>query len=283
VEDTVEAARILRDSGVKVAMHLMPGLFTDQKQDLRMFQRIFSDERFKPDMIKIYPCLVTKGSELYELWKNGDYQPYSTEESVDLIVEVKKLLPKWVRTMRIQRDIPSQLIEAGVKKSNLGELVYQRLEEEGVLCQCIRCREVGHQAKKNINPNQEDIQLFREEYNAGNGRELFLSIEDPENRVLLGFLRLRMPSPEAHRQEINNLTALVRELHVYGTMLPIGKRKDELWQHKGYGEQLLAEAERISREEYDKSHMLITSGIGTRNYYRKFGYDRMGPYMSKKL
>ena len=283
MEDTVEAARILRDSGVKVAMHLMPGLFVDHEQDLRMFQRIFSDERFKPDMLKIYPCLVTKGSELYELWKKGNYQPYSTEEAVDLIVEVKKLLPKWVRTMRIQRDIPSQLIEAGVKKSNLGDLVHQRLEDEGVQCQCIRCREIGHQAKQNIKPNRESIRLFREEYNAGNGRELFLSIEDPENQVLLGFLRLRMPSPKAHRPEINNLTALVRELHVYGPMLPLGKKEDKAWQHKGYGEQLLTEAERISREEYDRGHMLITSGIGTRNYYRKFGYERIGPYMSKNL
>jgi elongator complex protein 3 len=283
VEDSVNATRILRDSGLKVAMHLMPGLFADQEQDLRMFKRIFSDESFKPDMLKIYPCLVTKGSGLYELWKNGHYQPYSTEEAVDLIVKVKKLLPKWVRTMRIQRDIPSPLIEAGVNKSNLGELVYQRLEEEDVQCQCIRCREVGHQAKQNINPNQENIQLFRDEYNAGNGRELFLSMEDPENQILLGFLRLRMPSPEAHRQEINNLTALVRELHVYGPMLPLGKKKDELWQHKGYGEQLLAEAERISRDEYNKDQILISSGVGARNYYRKFGYDKLGPYMSKRL
>ena len=283
VEDSVNATRILRDSGLKVAMHLMPGLFADQEQDLRMFKRIFSDESFKPDMLKIYPCLVTKGSGLYELWKNGHYQPYSTEEAVDLIVKVKKLLPKWVRTMRIQRDIPSPLIEAGVNKSNLGELVYQRLEEEDVQCQCIRCREVGHQAKQNINPNQENIQLFRDDYNAGNGRELFLSMEDPENQILLGFLRLRMPSPEAHRQEINNLTALIRELHVYGPMLPLGKKKDELWQHKGYGEQLLAEAERISRDEYNKDQILISSGVGARNYYRKFGYDKLGPYMSKRL
>jgi len=283
VEDTVEATRILRDSGVKVAMHLMPGLFANQEQDMRMFQRIFSDESYKPDMLKIYPCLVTKDSEIYELWKKGDFQPYSTEEAIDLIVKVKKILPKWVRTMRIQRDIPSQLIEAGVKKSNLGELVYQRLEEEGVHCQCIRCREVGHQAKQNIKPNPEDIQIFKEEYNAGNGRELFLSMEDPGNQVLLGFLRLRMPSPEAHRPEINNLTSLVRELHIYGPMLPLGKKEDDLWQHKGYGEELLAEAERISSEEYDKNHVLITSGVGARNYYRKFGYNRLGPYMSKKL
>lgn len=283
VEDTVEATRVLKDSGIKVAMHLMPGLFSDPERDLRIFQRLFTDERFKPDMLKIYPCLVTKGSKLHELWEKGEYQPYTTAEAVDLIVQVKKLLPKWVRTMRIQRDIPSQLIEAGVKKSNLGELVYNRLKDEKVQCQCIRCREVGHQVAHGINTNREDVQLLKESYHASEGEEHFLSMEDVDSDVLLGFLRLRMPSSHAHRPEINYDTALVRELHVYGPMMPLGEREDELWQHQGYGEELLKEAERISREEYDKREIIITSGIGARNYYRKFGYERKGPYMAKKL
>ncbi|BDZ71078.1 tRNA uridine(34) 5-carboxymethylaminomethyl modification radical SAM/GNAT enzyme Elp3 [Methanobacterium petrolearium] len=283
VEDTVEATRILKDSGIKVAMHLMPGLFSDQERDLRIFRRIFSDERFKPDMLKIYPCLVTKGSKLYELWENGEYEPYSTEEAVDLIVKVKKILPTWVRTMRIQRDIPSQLIEAGVKKSNLGELVYKQLKKEGVQCQCIRCREVGHQAAQGIKPNHENVQLLKENYLASEGEEIFMSMEDVKSDVLLGFLRLRMPSTKIHRPEIDHDTALVRELHVYGPMIPLGEREDELWQHRGYGEQLLKEAEKVSYEEYDKKKILITSGIGVRNYYRKFGYEQEGPYMAKKL
>ena len=130
VQDTVEATRILKDSGIKVAMHMMPGLFSGPERDLRMFKRLFSDEQFKPDMLKIYPCLVTEGSQLHELWKKGEYTPYSSEEAVQLIVEIKKILPKWVRTMRIQRDIPSTLIEAGVQKSNLGELVYNQLKRK---------------------------------------------------------------------------------------------------------------------------------------------------------
>lgn len=144
IADVVEANQLLRDSAIKVAMHMMPGLFSDQKQDLKMFKQLFSDDNFKPDMLKIYPCLVTKGSELYDLWKSGEYEPYTDEEAVELITNVKKILPKWVRTMRIQRDIPSTLIEAGVKKSNLGELVYNNLEKEHINCQCIRCREIGH-------------------------------------------------------------------------------------------------------------------------------------------
>ncbi|KUK72168.1 tRNA uridine(34) 5-carboxymethylaminomethyl modification radical SAM/GNAT enzyme Elp3 [Methanobacterium sp. 42_16] len=283
VQDTVEATRILKDSGIKVAMHMMPGLFSGPERDLRMFKRLFSDEQFKPDMLKIYPCLVTEGSQLHELWKKGEYTPYSSEEAVQLIVEVKKILPKWVRTMRIQRDIPSQLIEAGVQKSNLGELVYNQLKREKVQCQCIRCREVGHQAAQGTHTQKENIKLLVEKYRASQGEELFLSQEDTKADVLLGFLRLRMPSEHAHRPEINDNTALMRELHVYGPMMPLGERTDELWQHRGYGEELLKKAEEISREEYDKRELLIISGIGVRNYYRKFGYERKGPYMAKKL
>jgi elongator complex protein 3 len=283
VEDVIESSRILRDSGIKVAMHLMPGLFADQKRDLRIFKRILTDSRFKPDMLKIYPCLVTKGSKLHELWQEGDYQPYTTGEAVDLIVDIKKMLPKWVRTMRIQRDIPSPLIEAGVKKSNLGELVYQKLEQENVNCKCIRCREVGHRALKNITPELDHIKLLSEEYSAGEGEEVFISFEDEYSNILIGFLRLRIPSGQAHRNEINEKTALIRELHVYGSMVPLGDKRDELWQHQGYGEGLLMEAEKIASEVYDKNKMLINSGIGARDYYRKFGYKREGPYMAKSL
>lgn len=283
VEDVVESTRILRDSGIKVAMHLMPGLFADQKRDLRIFKRIFSDERFKPDMLKIYPCLVTEGSKLHELWQKGEYEPYTTEEAVDLIVKVKKILPKWVRTMRIQRDIPSPLIEAGVKKSNLGELVYRKLEEEKVNCQCIRCREVGHRASLGFTPKIENIRLLKEKYDAGRGQEIFISYEDLKSDILIGFSRLRIPSNNAHRSEIDNKTSLIRELHVYGSMVQLGDKKDELWQHQGYGEGLLSEAEKIASEEYDKKKMIIISGIGARNYYRKFGYKKEGPYMSKTI
>ncbi len=282
VSDVIESTRILRDSGLKVAMHVMPGLFSDPERDMRIFHRIFEDDNFKPDMLKIYPCLVTKGSEFYDLWKKGDYTPYTTEQAVDLIVNIKKMLPKWVRTMRIQRDIPSQLIEAGVKKSNLGELVYNKLAQENVKCQCIRCREVGHQGV-GVNPVFGDIKLMKEEYNAGMGREIFLSHEDPLNDILIGFLRLRIPSSIAHRKEVDEKTAIVRELHVYGQMAELGQKKDEIWQHMGYGEDLLIEAEKIALETYDKNKLLIISGVGARNYYRKFGYEREGPYMSKIL
>jgi len=283
VEDSIESARILRDSGIKVAMHFMPGLFADFDRDLRIFKRVFSDERFKPDMLKIYPCLVTKGSKLYEMWEKGDYKPYTSEEAVDLIAQIKTILPKWVRTMRIQRDIPSPLIEAGVKKSNLGELVYKKLHDLDVNCKCIRCREVGHKAAHGLIPDIDNVKLLTEKYRAGEGDEIFLSFEDVKKDILIGFLRLRIPSEHAHRKEIDDKTALIRELHVYGSMMSIGEREEGQWQHLGYGESLLNEAARVASEDYDMEKILVTSGIGARNYYRKFGYEKLGPYMAKKI
>ena len=281
IADVIESNQLLRDSAIKVAMHMMPGLFVNQKEDLKMFKRLFSDDNFKPDMLKIYPCLVTKGSELYDMWQEGIYSPYTDEEAVDLIVEVKKILPKWVRTMRIQRDIPSTLIEAGVQKSNLGELVYNKLNEQDIDCQCIRCREIGHK-KTNKNYVLDDFKLFNESYTACGGQETFISIEDKNEESIAGFLRFRLPSENIFRPEITNKTALIRELHVYGNMIQIGNKNPSIGQHTGFGEKLLKEAENLAIDN-DKDEIAIISGIGSRNYYRKFGYERKGPYMAKKL
>ena len=281
IADVIKSNQLLRDSAIKVAMHMMPGLFVNQKEDLEMFKRLFSDDNFKPDMLKIYPCLVTKGSELYEMWQDGIYSPYTDEEAVDLIVEVKKILPKWVRTMRIQRDIPSTLIEAGVQKSNLGELVYNKLNEQNIDCQCIRCREIGHK-KTNENYTLDDFKLFSESYSACGGQETFISIEDKNEESIAGFLRFRLPSENIFRPEITDKTALIRELHVYGNMIKIGNKNPSIGQHTGFGEKLLKEAENLAIDN-DKDEIVIISGIGSRNYYRKFGYERKGPYMAKKL
>lgn len=281
IADVIESNQLLRDSAIKVAMHMMPGLFVNQKEDLKMFKQLFSDDNFKPDMLKIYPCLVTEGSELYDMWKDGVYSPYTDEEAVDLIVKIKKILPKWVRTMRIQRDIPSTLIEAGVQKSNLGELVYNKLDENHINCQCIRCREIGHK-KTNENYTLDDFKLFKESYTACGGEETFFSIEDKNEESIAGFLRFRIPSENIFRPEITDKTALIRELHVYGNMIQIGEKNPTIGQHTGFGEKLLKEAENLAIDN-DKNEIAIISGIGSRNYYRKFGYERKGPYMAKKL
>jgi len=286
VEDVVDATGILKDSGIKVCYHMMPGLPSSNfKRDLAAFRTIFTDSRFKPDMIKIYPCLVIKGTKTYDWWREGRYTPYTTEEAASLIVEVKKIVPPWVRIMRVQRDIPAHLIDAGVNKSNLRQLVSEKLKENGIACRCVRCREVGHRfLKDGIKPDLDKVKILTHKEDASNGTDLFISAEDPVNDVLIGYIRLRISSAEAHRPEIrSDKPSIVRELHVYGPVVPLGKRFLEAWQHQGYGAMLLTEAERISMEDYDRDKILVTSAIGTRRYYMRFGYKHEGPYVSKQL
>ena len=284
--DVVDATRIMKDSGLKVLYHLMPGLpNSNPKKDLAMFKRIFSESDFMPDMIKIYPCLVLKGTKTYEWYLRGNYTPYTTEDATNLIVQVKKIVPPWVRIMRVQRDIPAPLIVSGVTKSNLRQLVQRKLREHGIRCRCIRCREVGHRiASENVEPNPEQIEVRTTRYEASEGEELFISAEDAESDVLIGYLRLRIPSEKAHRREIGNRPcAIIRELHVYGPLVPVGKHLAKAWQHKGYGAILLDQAERITRNKYGFKKILVISALGTKQYYKRFGYQYDGAYLSKSL
>ena len=286
VADVVEATRIMKDAGLKIVYHMMPGLpGSSFSLDLEAFKRIFEDSAFKPDMVKIYPCLVLKGTRAYEWFLKGEFKPYSNEEAARLVVEVKKMIPPWVRIMRVQRDIPAPLIVAGVNRSNLRQLVQQKLREEGLRCRCIRCREVGHRMLVDgVKPNPENIEVFTMKYAASEGEEIFISVEDGVNDVLVGYLRLRIPSAKAHRPEIREKPcAVVRELHVYGPLVPVGKHLAKAWQHKGYGGILLGEAERITKEEYGLKKILVISALGTKEYYKRFGYEYDGPYMSKML
>jgi elongator complex protein 3 len=286
VQDVIEATRILKDAGLKIVYHMMPGLpGSSMEKDLAVFREIFSNSAYKPDMIKIYPCLVLKDTKTYEWFVRGEYKPYTTEEAAKLIVEVKKMVPPWVRIMRVQRDIPASLIVAGVKISNLRQLVQQKLKEQGLRCRCIRCREVGHRLMADsVKPDPEKVRILTTRYEASEGEEIFISAEDTENDVLIGYLRLRIPSERAHRPEIRGEPcSIIRELHVYGPVVPVGKRLPKTWQHKGYGAILLGEAERITREEYGFRKILVISALGTKQYYKRFGYKYEGPYMAKIL
>jgi len=286
VADVVEATRIAKDAGLKVVYHLMPGLpGSNLAKDLEAFKRVFVDSAFKPDMVKIYPCLVLDGTRACEWYREGVYKPYSTEEAASLIAEVKKALPLWVRVMRVQRDIPAGLIVAGVEKSNLRQIVQRQLVERGERCRCIRCREVGHRvAFDGVKPDADKVQVLVNRYEASEGQEIFISAEDVDNDVLVGYLRLRVPSAKAHRPEISAVrSAVVRELHVYGPLVPVGKHLAKAWQHKGYGAVLLGEAERVAREECAAKKLLVISALGTKRYYARFGYERDGVYVSKML
>jgi elongator complex protein 3 len=285
VDDVIKATRLLKDAGLKVVYHMMPGLPNSNfERDLEGFKTIFSNPNFKPDMLKIYPCLVIEGTKIFDWWKQGLYEPYKTDEAIKLVMKVKKMIPKWIRIMRIQRDIPAYLIKAGVTHSNLRELVQKKLKTQKVLCKCIRCRESGLRWLKNkVKPNFENIQTQITKYQASQGKEFFISVDDPINKVLLGYLRLRFPSDDARRPEIQGKNvSIIRELRVVGPLVPVGRYIKEAHQHKGLGEMLLKKAEEISKEQ-DKKKILITSALGTKKYYKKFGFRHDGPYMSKKI
>lgn len=282
VSDSIEANRLLRDSALKVGFHMMPGLpGTDIDMDIRNFRRLFDNPGFRPDYLKIYPTLVTEGTELHQMWKQGKYRALCDDEAAVLLSQIKSFIPKWVRLQRIQRDIPSQQIIDGVRKSNIRQLANEQLESHGGKCRCIRCREVGHNILKGNKPDPENIELLTEKYECCGGEEYFISFEDTSKDILIGFLRLRFPcSP--HREELKG-AALVRELHIYGSSVAVGKNAgDKDWQHRGFGRDLIAHAEKLTADAgYEK--IAIISGIGVRQYYRKAGYELEGVYMAKKI
>jgi elongator complex protein 3 len=224
-----------------------------------------------------------EGTILYEWWKKGLYTPLDTEQAAELVAQVKEIIPPWIRIMRVHREFPVRLIEAGVKSGNLRELALRKLHERGKSCRCIRCREVGHRVlKEKIVVNPDSVHTMVQEYEASQGHELFISAEDPETDVLVGYLRLRLPSSRAHRPEIDCSTAIIRELHVYGSEVPIGRRYTDAWQHSGFGRELLEEAA-TQATKHGARRILVLSALGTKPYYQGSGYEHIGPYMGKKL
>lgn len=274
VEDTVEASRLLRDRGMKVGFHVMPNLpGATLADDRAMFRDLFADERFRPDFLKIYPTLVTPGSEIEVLWQRGEYRPYDEEDLVELVAYAKSLLPSWVRLQRVQRDIPAWLITAGSRHSNFRQLARKRLEARGLSCRCIRCREAGRMASSG------EPALATERYRCSGGDEFFISMVSGD--ALIGFARLRFPSRSMGR--VDEGTALIRELHVYGNLVPLGASPaGGEWQHREFGRRLLAEAEHIAVEGGYRC-LAVMSGIGVRPYYRRLGYSLHPPYMRKDL
>jgi elongator complex protein 3 len=274
VADTVEANTLLRDAGMKVGFHMMPNLpGSGMESDRQMFETLFADPNFRPDFLKIYPTLVTPGSEIEDLWLKKEYSPYAEDDLVDLIAYAKSLIPEYTRLQRIQRDIPAKLIVAGSKHSNFRQLAQNRLKESGKRCRCIRCREIGRL------PSLAEPAVQVLEYDCCGGTEHFISAVSDDS--LIGFARLRFPS-RTYRPELEN-SGLLRELHVYGSLVPVGKdAESEEWQHRNYGRMLLTRAEEIAGGAGFR-HLAIMSGIGVRPYYRRQGYERRGPYMIREL
>jgi elongator complex protein 3 len=284
VEQTVKATKLLKDAGFKVSYHLMLGLWgSNFKKDIEMFQIIFSDSRFQPDLVKIYPCVVTQNSALYNLWKKKKYKPLTNQQTEKLIIAIKKIIPPYVRISRLIRDIPDTSIVAGPNISNLRQII----QNKGINCQCIRCREV-----RGSYTNQEKITLRRIDYDASDGKEIFLEYCSPDYKKLYSMLRLRITSsfrrPTSKKNKrlslgISERTAIIREVHTYGKLVPIGAREKKSPQHAGLGKKLIKRTEQIAKEEFGCQKIAVIAGIGVREYYRKLGYRLQDTYMVKKL
>lgn len=272
--DAVSANRLLRDSGFKVGFHVMPNLpGASPADDEGMFTTLFADERLRPDFLKIYPTLVTPGSGIEDLFLRGEYAPYPERVLVDLIARAKAMIPPYTRLQRVQRDIPAKLITAGSIHGNLRQLARARLAELGGSCRCIRCREAGRRSVEGT-PALEVLT-----YPCCGGTEHFISAVAGD--ALIGYARLRFPGMTV-RPELGN-ASLIRELHVYGPAVPLGKTAGPReWQHRSFGSLLLERAEDLTRSA-GLGRAAVLPGIGVRPYYRRRGYERCGPYMVKEL
>ena len=281
VATVVETTAKLKRAGLKVHYHWMPGLpGSTPERDLELTRKMFDDPDFRPDGLKIYPTMVVGGTELERWHQEGRYQPYLDDVMTSLIVEMKKVVPPYVRISRVLRDIPAEYITGGLKNS-LRDGVQKLLLQQGVACRCIRCREYGFRQRKTAQLGTPSLK--RMDYEASGDREVFLSFEDDAG-TLFGLLRLRIQDKrQASFRCFGNDVALIRELHVYGQELELGGRDNGSAQHRGYGRRLVQEAERIAFEEHGAGAIAVLSGVGARAYYRDLGYTLDSGYMIKNL
>jgi elongator complex protein 3 len=267
VAETRRAMGLLRLAGFKIVVHWMPNLLgATPESDLEDFRRLWDDPALRPDELKIYPTALLLDTELYQHWQRGEYQPYDEETLVALLARCKTIIPPYCRVNRLMRDIPAPNIVAGVKKSNLRQIVQRHLAQQGLACRCIRCREVRGRAI-----DADALRLERLDYETDHTHECFLSYLTPEEH-LAGFLRLSLPRVEPPIAELAGC-AVIREVHVYGPALVLGARRAGTAQHAGLGTRLLDEARRIARQEGFR-RLAVIAAVGTRPYYRERGFEQ---------
>lgn len=284
IREVIAATKLLKDAGFKVCYHLMPNLpGATIKSDAKMLGRVFTDKSFRPDLLKIYPCVVLKEAPaLYRLWTDKKYHSYKDQELIELLADFKKTVPYYCRIQRLIRDIPATNIIAGCKVSNLRQVIRKKLMADNNPCRCIRCREPQERLFKGA-----EISRFRDDYDASDGTEIFLSVETKDRKNIYSLLRLRIPSTIDGRHFVPALrnAAIIREVHTYGQLVSLKKKPSSPYlQHQGMGLSLIKEAERITKEEFKINKIAVISGIGAREYYRmKAGYYKDDDYMVKQL
>jgi elongator complex protein 3 len=280
VADVARATAILKRNGLKVHYHWMPGLpGSTSEHDLAMSRELFDNPDYRPDGLKLYPTMVVEGTILEQWFNEGRYKPYPKYEMIKLMADIKAIVPPYVRISRVLRDIPAQYIVGGLKES-VRSTVKGVMTAQGQDCRCIRCREYGHRIKKGWKVGEP--RLSRLDYKASEGHEIFLSFED-EQGTLFGLLRLRIEPQPIRRLGTASPLALIRELHIFGSEVALGKHEDKAAQHQGLGKALLAEAECIASEEFSAHMAAILSGVGARQYYAEQGYTLNSGYMVKVL
>ena len=276
-EDTRQAMHLLRAAGFKIVLHWMPNLLGASLVSDRLdFIRLWDD--YCPDELKIYPNQLLENAELYLNWLRGEFTPYTTQELIDLIADLKPTIPRYCRVNRIIRDIPSTNVVEGNKRTSLRQDVHQEMRRRGTACHCIRCREVRGQR---VAP--ESLRLEDLVYSAGKAEEHFLSFVTPQDQ-LAGFLRLSLPgkgSPQTGLADLDG-AAIIREVHVYGQSLPVGVEKQGAAQHAGLGTQLITQAEKIACQA-GYQRLAVISAIGTRAYYQERGFEHGIVYQVKEL
>ena len=269
VAATRQALRLLRGAGFKLHVHWMPNLYgSSPAADLEDFDRLFSDPEFRPDEIKIYPCSLVGGVELERHYRSGAWRPYTHQELLELLCECLRRIPEYCRLTRLVRDIPSHYILAGNKLTNFREVVTAHLAEQGFRSRDIRQRELrGHSC------DPERLTLRSTGYDTSLGREHFLQLVTPEDR-LAAFLRLSLPASEGG--------AMIREVHVYGVAADLGERSPKKAQHLGLGRRLVEQAARLAAEAGYRD-LAVISAVGTRDYYRALGFRDRGLYQHRSL
>lgn len=277
VECTRRATALLRAAGFKIVLHWMPNLHgatpeTDREDFARLWQG------FCPDELKIYPNQLLANAELYEYWQRGEFHPYTTEQLIDLIADIKPTIPRYCRVNRVIRDIPSTNVVEGNRRTSLRQDIHDEMKRRGTHCECVRCREV----KGGI----VDASLLKLDdliYQADHAEEHFISYETPDDK-LTGFIRLSLPDAHAPQTGLKDLeeAALIREVHVYGQSLAVGAEKQGAAQHTGLGTHLLEEAEAIAKEKGFK-RLAVISAVGTRKYYMERGFERGELYLVKDI